>query len=88
MNYTKSGIIACGAPHSAIRSKNEVQNALDTRYSQSLLLTEEGRNIADRFFVSLGCCPAEMPEETKAELLNDPKLFQFLVGYLMAANHH
>jgi len=88
MNYTKSGIIACGSPHSQVRSKNEAQNAFDTRYSQSLLLTEEGRNIADRFFVTLGCCPIEMPEETKAEMLNDTKLFHFLAGYLMAANHH
>jgi len=88
MNYTKSGIIAVGSPHSLARSKNEAQNAFDTRYYQSLLLTEEGRNIADRFFVSIGCLPAQMPEEVKAELLNNPSLFQFLCGYLMAANHH
>jgi multisubunit Na+/H+ antiporter MnhC subunit len=41
MNYTKSGIIACGTPHSAIRSRNEAQNAFDT-IPQALLLTEEG----------------------------------------------
>jgi len=71
-----------------VRCKNEAQNAWDTRFYQSLLLTEEGRNIADRFFVSIGCCPAQMTEEGKAESLNHPSLFQFLAGYLMAANHH
>jgi hypothetical protein len=88
MNYTKSGIISVGAPHSLARSKNEAQNAFDTQCYQSLLLTEEGRNIADRFFISIGCLPIEMPEEVKAESLNNPSLSQFLCGYLMAANHH
>jgi hypothetical protein len=87
MNYTKSGIMACGAPHSIVRCKNEAQNAWDTRFYQSLLLTEEGRNIADRFFATIGCSPAQMPEEVKAESLNHPAVFNFLAGYLLAANH-
>jgi hypothetical protein len=87
MNYTKSGIIACGAPNSAIRSRNEAQNAFDT-IPQALLLTEEGIEIANRFLQTLGSDPKSFPIEGKAYALNDPKLFHFLAGYLLAANKH
>lgn len=87
MNYTKSGIIACGAHNSIIRCRAEAQNAFDT-IPQALLLTEEGIEIANRFFETLGIDNKSCSLEDKAYALNDPKLFHFLAGYLMAANKH
>ena len=83
MNYTKSGIIAVGAPFSRMRFLGEALRGLEN--PALLLLTEEGNDLANRYFRSIGCAPEEMPEEVKAETLeNHPSLFQFLTGLVYA----
>lgn len=85
MNYTKSGIVAVGAPNSRVRFLKEAELGLDN--PSLLLLTEEGKQLADRFLRSLGCEPSEMPEELKAEYLNTKgELFQFLAGVIFSLN--
>tara|TARA_R110002020_G_scaffold3253_4_gene14787 strand:- start:255 stop:515 length:261 start_codon:yes stop_codon:yes gene_type:complete len=79
MNYTKSGIIAVGAPHSPIRIKNEIENALENGLAL-LLLTDEGRSAARRFSRAEGCDWEEMPEEAKARLLGLPHAWKFFAG--------
>jgi hypothetical protein len=80
MNYTKSGIIACGAPNSRARFLGEAKAALETPVL--LLLTDEGAELAERFFRSIGTAPTT--PEAKAECLADPRTFQFLVGIIFA----
>mgnify|MGYP001607411213 CR=1 FL=1 len=86
MNYTKSGIIANGAPMSRARFSGEAE--LGWENPTLLLLTDEGRALAERFFRSIGCDPSAMPEEVKARSLNDPHLTQFLAGVIFALNLH
>lgn len=86
MNYTKSGIIAVGAPNSLARMANEAR--LSQKETPSLLLlTEEGNDLADRFFKSIGCDPNGMDPETRAEVLNrqDLHLHTFLCGFIHCA---
>lgn len=80
MNHTKSGIIAVGSPHSRMRYLGEAKQGLEN--PALLLLTDEGMNLAERFFRSIGCAPVE--PEHKAACLNDPRLFQFLCGVTYA----
>lgn len=82
MNYTKSGIIASGAPFSRARFLGEVNLGLENPCL--LLLTDEGNTLVDRFFLTLGCEPEKMPTEIKAEKLHSSSLFQFLVGVKFA----
>lgn len=85
MNYTKSGIIAVGAPNSRVRFLKEAELGKET--PSLLLLTDEGRQLADRFLRSLGYDPSLMSDERKAEYLNTKdELFQFLVGVIFALN--
>lgn len=83
MNYTKSGIVAIGAPNSLARTLHEVTNALDKDLIL-LLLTEEGREAAQRFSMTEGCLWEEMSEEAKAELLVLPHAWQFFTGVAWA----
>lgn len=81
MNYTKSGIIATGAPFSRARSLGEAKLAYET--PALLLLTDEGNEIANRFFRSIGCDGERMTVELKAELLaNDERFFPFICGVI------
>jgi hypothetical protein len=85
MNYTKSGIIATGAPNSRVRFLKEAELGLE--HPSLLLLTDEGKQLADRFLRSLGCEPSEMPEDLKSEYLNTKReLYQFLVGVIFSLN--
>lgn len=81
MNHTKSGIIACGAPGSRVRYQGECEEGL--KNPVSLLLTDEGNALANRFFRAVGCDPDTMPEEVKAATLKQHEhaaLFHFLAG--------
>jgi len=81
MNYTKSGIVAVGAPNSRARYTGEVAQGLAS--PALLLLTDEGNALADRFFLSVGCTPSKMSSETRAGVLMEHehgKLFAFLTG--------
>lgn len=81
MNYTKSGIIAVGAPHSVIRLKNELENALEKDLCL-LLLTEEGEEVVRRFSRVEGCDWESMTTESKAEILNRPNAWKYFSGVL------
>lgn len=84
MNYTKSGIPAIGAPMSRARFLEEVKQGLDNCIT--LLLTDEGNALANRFFRTLGCAPDEMPKTVKADILtkHQDELWKFLTGVKFA----
>lgn len=82
MNYTKSGILAQGAPHSRVRYYGEATQGWE--HPSLLLLTEEGTELAKRFYRSIGCNPNT--DEERAELLNKAELTPFLAGVLFALN--
>lgn len=84
MNYTESGIIASGAPHSRARYAAECKAGLESPCL--LLLTEEGNEMARRFFRAQGCDPATMPPTIRAEVLMRRELYQFLAGVDFALN--
>ena len=85
MNYTKSGIIANGAPNSIIRMLNEINNALDKDLTL-LLLTDEGRSAAKKFSQVEGFAWEEMPDESKAEMLSKPDAWKFFSGVVWGLN--
>jgi len=51
---TASGAHSIGAPHSAVRYREEALHANENQ-PQLLLLTEEGRGLITRFAISVGC---------------------------------
>lgn len=68
MNYTQSGIIAQGAPNSTVRILSEIEHAKGN-HEALLMLTEEGRDVVDRFLRRCGCVPENMPVEDKVPFI-------------------
>ena len=85
MNYTKSGIIATGAPNSPIRIKNELENALENSL-MLLLLSEEGEDLIKRFCRIEGCDWEKMTSEAKALLLSHKDAWKFFEGVRWGMN--
>ena len=64
MNYTNSGALAVGAPHSLARYNEECRNAIE-HYPMLLTLTEEGVEILRAFAKATGSDYDQMAEYNK-----------------------
>jgi hypothetical protein len=84
---TESGALSVGAPNSVARFASEASNAMDNQY-QSLLLTDEGRQLLSRFARSVGANLDHM-DNTQASNFIDSEykaLFSFLCGVTFISN--
>lgn len=81
MNYTKSGIMAVGAPGSVVRIERELENALE-KGLHLLLLTDEGLGVVARFAAIEGCDYGKTDDAGLGELLARKGAWKFFMGVL------
>ena len=81
-NMTLSGIFSIGSPMSRVRIKGEAINAITEESFELLHLTDEGKEILQKFSGSIGCDYSQMDDHYKADMVQtrSKELFCFLCG--------